>query len=168
MTAHAMKGDRNRCLASGMDGYLSKPIFEKELFQVIDETLAALAQGPAEVPQARAVELFDQTASLQRAGDNQGLLGEMAVLFRADYPLRLREIKEAIARQDSPGVERAAHTLRGAVSNFFAGAAVAASEKLEALGRDGVLSSASAAYDELERALLQLEPELAKLSEEGV
>ena len=93
------------------------------------------------------------------------LLGEMAVLFAAECPKQMLEIREAIARQDAAVLERAAHTLRGSVSNFCAPAAVAAVEELEALGRKGVLEGAAVAYEALERALEHLKPALARLTE---
>ena len=92
-------------------------------------------------------------------------LAEMAVLFAADCPKRMQDIQEAIARQDAAALERAAHTLQGAVSNFCTPAATAVVGELETMGRDGVLEGASAACEALETALRQLMPALARLSE---
>ena len=184
-TAYAMKGDRERCLASGMDGYVSKPMLAAELFQAIDETLTTLGlTSPAspsergivgkglngrgsgsEGPNGPAAQVFDQAASLERAGGNTQLLAEMAVLFAVECPKRLQEICVAIAQRDTAALERAAHTLRGSVSNFCAPAAVAAARTLETMGRTGVLAGAAAAYDALETAMQQLQPALAKLNQ---
>jgi CheY-like chemotaxis protein len=165
MTAYAMKGDRERCLASGMDGYVSKPILAAELFRAIDEVLAVSGPCltvPANAPAAR---IFDHAESLERTGGNEQLLGEMAALFAAECPKRMQEIRESIAGQDAAGLERAAHTLRGAVSNFSAPAAVAAVSELETMGRAGVLEGAAGAYEVLEAALQQLNPALARLTD---
>jgi CheY-like chemotaxis protein/HPt (histidine-containing phosphotransfer) domain-containing protein len=164
-TAYAMKGDRERCLASGMDGYVSKPIMAAELFRAIDETLAARGQRLTLPADGSAAEVFDQAASLERAGGDEQLLGEMAVLFTAECPERMQEILEAIARQDAEVLERAAHSFRGSMSNFYAPAALSAVGELETMGRDGVLKGASVAYEALETALLQMKPALARLIE---
>ncbi len=165
MTAYAMKGDRERCLASGMDGYVSKPIQAAELFRAIDEALA-VSDHRLTVPANRlAANVFDHAGSLERTEGNEQLLGEMAVVFAAECPKRMQELHEAIARQDAARLERAAHTLRGSVSNFCAPAAVAAVSELETMGRAGVLDGASVAYEALETALQQLKPALARLTD---
>jgi PAS domain S-box-containing protein len=164
-TAYAMKGDRERCLASGMDGYVSKPIMAAELFRAIDETLAGWGQSVTVPAKGLAAKDFDQAASLERAGGDEHLLGEMAVLLAAECPERMQEIGEAIARQDAAALERAAHTFRGSMSNFCAPAAVSAVGELETMGRDGMLEGASVAFEALETALLQLKPMLARLTE---
>jgi signal transduction histidine kinase/CheY-like chemotaxis protein/HPt (histidine-containing phosphotransfer) domain-containing protein len=164
MTAYAMKGDRERCLASGMDGYMSKPILAAELFRAIDEALTRGGHGLPVHANGVATKVFDQVASLERTGGNEELLGEMAVLFAAECPKQMLEIREAIARQDAAVLERAAHTLRGSVSNFCAPAAVAAVGELETMGRKGVLQGATVAYEALATALEQLQPALARLT----
>jgi two-component system, sensor histidine kinase and response regulator len=164
MTAYAMKGDRERCLASGMDGYVSKPILAAELFRAIDQALTTAGQGLPLPANGLAAVVFDQVASLERTGGNEELLGEMAVLFAAECPKHLQEIREAIARQDAAGLARAAHTLRGSVSNFCAPAAVAAVGELETMGRNSELEGAAVACEALEAALEQLKPALARLA----
>ncbi len=164
-TAYAMKGDRERCLASGMDGYVSKPIQAAELFRAIDEALAEWSPSrpmPANEPAAMN---FDHAASLERLGGNEQLLGELAVLFAEECPRRMGDIREAISRQDAVALERAAHSLRGSVSNFCAPSAVAAAGELERMGREGVLEGAGVAGAALESALKQILAVMAKLTE---
>ncbi|MBY0525848.1 MAG: PAS domain S-box protein [Gemmataceae bacterium] len=163
MTAYAMKGDRERCLASGMDGYVSKPVVAAELFQVIDEVMGTRRSSPTTSASEPTASDFDYAASLERTGGDAQLLGEMATLFAAEGPKLLREIRDAIARKDAALLERAAHTLRGSVSNFGAPAAVAAVGPLESMGRTGELEGASAAYERLELALQQLTKALMML-----
>lgn len=95
-------------------------------------------------------------------GDDE-LLVEVAELFLADYPRQLTAIRSAVARADAPGVEIAAHTLKGAVSNFAAGAARDAAGRLEALGRDGAVENAEGVYEELVREMRRLEAALRAL-----
>jgi HPt (histidine-containing phosphotransfer) domain-containing protein len=148
-----------------MDGYVSKPMLAADLFRTIDETLTGRGRNPkapASGPPTAAE--FDRSASLERAGGDEQLLGEMAALFAAECPRRLQEIRAAVARRDAPALERAAHALRGSVSNFCAPAAAAAAEALETMGRAGNLDGVDAACAALETALERLTPALARLT----
>ena len=136
MTAYAVIGDRERCLAAGMDDYIAKPIKTVELFQALYSVVGAADQQPAPTGELR----------------DAGLTNEMARLFLEDYPGRLTEIAEAIAHSDCGRIERAAHALRGSAANFQAGEAVQAASILERLGKSGELTGADEAL-----ALLELE-----------
>jgi two-component system, sensor histidine kinase and response regulator len=133
MTAHAMAGDRERCLRAGMDDYVAKPLRAQVLFDAIE-------QQPASPP----------------GPDDADLMAEVAELFLDSAPGLLAHVREAIARGDAPGLERAVHALRGAASNFGAADTVAAAARLEAMGRGGELTGADAAYADLERAITRL------------
>ena len=160
MTAHAMRGDRERCLAAGMDGYTSKPIRIGEL----EHTIAQLISPPnsAKVPVSEADQAdgaIDHTALLAGVDGNRRVLRELVRLFLADCPRRLAEIKEAIRRGDAGALGRAAHALKGSVGNFAAKNAFAAAQRLEIMSRDIDL-------DNVGKACVTLESELALLSEE--
>jgi PAS domain S-box-containing protein len=166
-TAYAMKGDRERCLASGMDGYVTKPILAPELFRAIDETLALWPLGSSSTENGQVALVFDHAGSLERTGGDEKLLGEMAVLFAAQCPQRLRDIREALASQNVATLERAVHTLRGSVNSFCAPAAVAAAAELATMAHTGSFEGARVAFELLESALQQLLPVLAKLTDEA-
>jgi PAS domain S-box-containing protein len=165
MTAYAMKGDRERCLAAGMDEYISKPIQAAELFRVIEATMAADGERPTDLANRRVAKPFDRAATLERTDGNEKLLEEMAVLFVAECPRQMQKIQTAIARQDATLLEHAAHTFSGSVSNFCAPAAVAAAAVLEKMGRAGVTEGAAVAYEKLDEAVRELVPALAQLNE---
>jgi len=168
MTAHAMKGDRERCLAAGMDGYTSKPIRIRELEQAIAQLVSPSrpAEGPLpEETQEDAV--IDRAALLAGVDGNRRLLRELVRLFLADCPLRLRGIKEAVRRGDAEALRREAHTLKGSVGNFAAKQALAAAERLEVMGRDGDLDKAGAACIALELQLTRLTEGLRKLTRDS-
>jgi two-component system sensor histidine kinase/response regulator len=168
MTAHAMKGDRERCLAAGMDAYVSKPLHAEQLYAVLQETVAEHPdlRGVAEYPDSLAVEHPENTALLARVEGDTQLLGEMAGLFLKNYPRLLEEIRRAVEQRDARALERAAHTLKGSVSNFTARRAFQAARRLERLARQGGPAAQNdwkqvqSTCQELAESLLQLRPVL--------
>jgi signal transduction histidine kinase/CheY-like chemotaxis protein len=137
LTAHALKGDRERCLASGADGYVSKPLSPATLFA---ELLRVMTRGPEPAtgaPTARVSETL-----LARVGGSHDLLQEVIDLFLEDSPKQIESIRKALADGDTTAVYRAAHTLKGSVGHFEAHNAVALAQRLEARARDGSIDSA--------------------------
>ena len=173
MTAHALKGDQERCLAAGMDGYVSKPIRSDILIAEIERCLSATQTSPktpssktlpanshSTVPEDPLQEVLHRQALLDRVEGDRALLEEMVAIFLEESPRQLAELMEALARSDAPAAERAAHKLRGAVGNFSAPAAAAAAEKAERLARAGDLDGARAAASTLDQELERLRPVL--------
>jgi signal transduction histidine kinase/DNA-binding response OmpR family regulator len=189
MTAHALQGDRDRCLNAGMDAYLSKPVQPNELLA----TIAQLAEvrSPKRVSQAAAEpspgrkaergsaaslaaarhgqnDVLDSAALLARVEGDWNLLVEMCDLFLQSSPLLLAEIEAAIARRDSATVERAAHALKGAMQNISAAPAAQVAAGLEQIGRcddlrgaEEALASLKQEFERLVQAISQF-PEGAK------
>jgi len=165
MTAHAMKGDRERCLAAGMDGYTSKPIRIRELEQAIAQLVSP--SKPAEGPLQEETQedgVIDGAALLAGVDENRRLLRELVRLFLADYPQHLAAIKKAIRLGDAETLGRAAHTLKGSIGNFAAKQALAAAQRLEVMGRDRNLDNAGEACVSLESELTRLTEELMRLN----
>jgi PAS domain S-box-containing protein len=164
MTAHALKGDRERCLAAGMDAYVTKPLRPRELFEVLEglpvaavAAAGAAAAGPAAPPAA-----FDRAAALERVDGDVELLKELVGLFLDECPQRMAEVREAVAERDATRLQHAAHTLKGSVGNFGAREAFEAARRLEAIGRDQNWTQADEAWAALEAAIDRLKPAMAE------
>src|ERR1700733_3470148 len=157
MTAHAMKGDRERCIAAGMDGYIGKPV----KFSDIEETLAGLKGvnvNPSPAP-VRA-ENWSRNEALERIGGDQELLADLCKIFLEESPKLMAKLRQAIADGDYDGLMRAAHSLKGESSYLGAVGTSQAARELEDMGRDQDLSLADRTLAELERKISSLHDEL--------
>jgi PAS domain S-box-containing protein len=152
MTAYAMKGDRERCLAAGMDGYLSKPIDREELIDAV-ERQSYESPAPEKEKPARPQPDLDKAAVLARLDGDEELLAELAGLFIQESPKLLSAVQQALERDDAQGLERAAHALKGSVSNFAIPTAVKAAQTLETMGHEGNLAAADTAYAVLQEEI---------------
>jgi CheY-like chemotaxis protein len=127
LTAHALKGDRERCIAAGMDEYVAKPIDAQKLFEVIESATAGVVKagnnGRSHAP------MFDADELLKNFDSDVELVRKLVDVFADSSGVQLSEIREAIAHGDSETVEFASHSLKGAVANFRARAAVDAAAR---------------------------------------
>jgi len=182
MTAHAMPQDRQRSLKAGMDEFLTKPLRPRELFETMERLLAPpgeLAMAASAVPsKSSASEAppatpaptngqrppIDRAAALAHCGGSREVLQDIARLFLDRCPGLVAEIQQAAAAKDSEALARAAHTLKGSVSNLWAAGTFEAAKALEEMGRNQQLSGVSRACHTLDEELRRLTPELAELA----
>jgi PAS domain S-box-containing protein len=159
MTAHALKGDRERCLAAGMDEYISKPIRAEELLNLIESVTAGSGSTHNAVEATHPI--IDWNLALERVDGDEVLLGDLAKLFCQEYPGMLAAVQEAVLVKDAERLERAAHTLKGSVGALGAQDACDAALTLERLARAGDLDDADEAYavlvQKIDRLRLALE-----------
>jgi signal transduction histidine kinase/CheY-like chemotaxis protein len=145
MTAHAMQSDRERCLAVGMDGYLSKPIDPAMLFAVVEQDGAG---GTVETMPA-APGAFDEEALRHRLSGNDQLMTDVIHVFLEDLPARLAAIKNAVTRRDADALRAAAHALKGAAGNLSASGLFDSACVLERVGAESRMDAAEAAWRQL-------------------
>jgi signal transduction histidine kinase len=162
LTAHAMKGDRERCMAAGMDGYLPKPVQRDELREVIQQLAGGRARADATVRE-QGIE-GDEASLLKRFGGDRKFLRGMVRIFLADAPKRLAEIRRAIEQRDAEALRIAAHTLKGSTANFVGKLAVEAALQMEMMARDQDLTDAEAGYSRLEDEIRRLTEFLKSIS----
>jgi two-component system, sensor histidine kinase and response regulator len=154
MTALAMIGDKERCMAAGMDGYLTKPIRPQEFDALLDSCAAGRGelQMPAPVTPA-ADSAIDVSELLERIDGDRSLLAELVDLFRADSPIKVRAVHDAIESRNAERLRGESHALKGALVNLSATRASALAAELEAIGKSGNLAQAQATLDRLTQEL---------------
>lgn len=167
LTAHAMDGDRERCLRAGMDAYVSKPFNADELFA----TMASLVrsghlESPVAVEAPASIEEgqpLNRLEALQRVEGNLELLAEMVGLFVDEYPAVADAIQQGLAEVDLDKVATAAHQIKGNLATFAAGEGAIAAAELEAMARADDLHGAQGSWERFLEVFARLEPELTAL-----
>ena len=168
LTAHAMTGDRQECLAAGMSDYVAKPIDRQELARALKRcaTGAADPEPLTEPAPASGPAVFDRHEALERLED-EALLEQLLEEFMADVVQQLAAIGQALAEEDAPAVRRTAHALKGAAANVSAGALSAAAARIEDQAAAGDLSSSTELTDDLRRELGRLQAALGTAADAG-
>jgi CheY-like chemotaxis protein/HPt (histidine-containing phosphotransfer) domain-containing protein len=172
MTAHAMKGDRERCLAAGMDDYLSKPLEPKEFFQTINKwiSLRLPKTGTLDldsISQPQIVHLDSSPIStdpiniveaLPRFGDDMEFFKSMLADFIKNLPERIENLEEALSQEDIKSLTRLAHNLKGASANFSAEGIRKTAAEIEINGNNGEMTNVSA-------LIIRIKDEIPKITD---
>jgi two-component system, sensor histidine kinase and response regulator len=184
LTTHLSESSWNELTAAGVDAVLTKPIDVKRLLAVVESlvqgrgrasrmdrqvTSSAIHSNPGEVQLAHAVEvetlpdewldgrpMVDLEGSLKRLGGDRSLFLEFVQVFDEDSPGLLKAVREGVANRDGPAIERAAHSLKGLVSNFGAHPVVRAAAHMEEAGKAEQWDRAESVLDRLESTIARL------------
>ncbi|HEX4424712.1 MAG TPA: response regulator, partial [Terriglobales bacterium] len=161
MTAHAMKGDRERCLQAGMDGYVSKPL----RFSDVEEVLANVDHAPLVVTQTLPnPSTWSKANALHRVGGDEELLQELCKIYLEESPKVLEKLRQSVTDGNAKDVKFLAHSMKGELSYLGAEKASQAARDLEKMGNDNDLSKAAAVFAILEREVLELQSALKSMS----
>ncbi len=142
MTAHALKGDRERCLEAGMDDYVSKPVDPKKLAKVTERWIGrppdpAQPPEPAEtIERVKAPVMYDRPGLVARTMEDEDLLREVVGCFLEDTPRLLEGLEEHIRSGDSAAAGAQAHSLKGSAANVGGVALSETAAEMERAGRD--------------------------------
>ena len=163
MTAHAMRGDRERCLDAGMNGYIAKPIRATELRAVIDEALPLHHFGPEKAganvdgSNVPALEFaFDQELLLSRLGGDEVLAQEVIGIFVSEAPASLQKMQEALKESNAREIERIAHGLKGELGYLGVEKVSVTAGELERAAHNGDLDLAGQLFASFEPAISSL------------
>jgi two-component system, sensor histidine kinase and response regulator len=171
VTARAMPGDRDKCLAAGMDAYLSKPFRLQELASVLER----VGQGSGHAAPACArvhndvsspmESLLDRDEALSRVGGDEELLRELAGLFLDEYPRLLETVGAALQNADFTSGANAAHQLKGLLAQFGADPARRKALELEGAARAALAGDVQRLLTEMRRIMRDLDPDIRSLAQ---
>ena len=157
MTAHAMKGDKERCLQAGMDDYLTKPVSSAQMEETMARVLG-IAQRGAPAPEQPQVSQehagWDRATALRRVEGDEALLSELLQIFLEGTPVQLNSLQQALAAADFEVVERTAHTLKGELIYLGLTEIAERAKALEYQGREHNLQAVAELFPDFRVQLL--------------
>ena len=174
MTAHALKGDREKCIAAGMDDYVSKPVKPGDLSEAISGQLSGFKRAEQrlknEIPEAETVNsnIFDVDSLMERISGDREFFEELVKLFIEDTPKHFESIKNAYKGKDVEKIQQIAHTIKGSAGNFGASSLQKVALSLEQTAQAGNLSRIGHLIDAVEMEFEILKKEIRKIKSGSV
>ena len=158
MAVLAFRGDREQCLAAGMDTVIAKPILDREVIDVVEQLAAEdpHRRSPRTEAHRPPIRIVDLDAALERLEGNVDLMKDLVRLYLDDRDGLLRAIASAIEAGSGDELCRTAHRLKGLVANFNAESATHTAFLLESMGRDGDLAEAGPTFESMKEELAEV------------
>ncbi|HUW81438.1 MAG TPA: response regulator [Phycisphaerae bacterium] len=174
LTAHAMEGDKQACLAAGMNGYLSKPINIADLEEVIVRhttgrpSNSKSSERIGSIGNSRSTDgrILDMADALERTDGDRKFLAEMVEVMLEDLPARVQAIREGLAAGDTDAICQTAHTLKGMAATVSARPIMGLAVEIERMGKDDELHAVEEALSQVERYAEQLRREATAIAEQ--
>jgi len=157
MTAHALAGYKEKCLAAGMDGYVTKPVRPALLLQALEE-VQCMPPEPPEPPEP----VFDAEGLIERVMGNEDLARRLAGSFLETMPAQLAALSAAIGNSDARQAAFTAHSIKGVAANVGCEELRTLASKVEKLGEIGDLAEASGVLPEMTAAFEGVSPALRR------
>jgi CheY-like chemotaxis protein/HPt (histidine-containing phosphotransfer) domain-containing protein len=175
MTAHAMKGDRERCLEAGMDDYISKPIDPESVMNVLqrwlshrvhDEVRSNAAERAGTATDGTLPD-FDIRQALWVTGGKVDVLRRLIGVFLSNIPSRMAELQEALSSADKEEIRRLAHSIKGAAASVGAKRFSKIAFDMELCAQHGSIHAAHLLFDDLDTAFATLRESLESFDWNG-
>ena len=172
MTAHAMKGDREKAIDSGMDDYISKPIESEKLAETIHKWggrgFAAFEPEPVQnqsndLEKNAQAPVIDLNGAMERVAGDEALLKELFEYFVSELPNRIADMEAAVNSGDTKQLAEKAHSLKGSAANLGTNGIAAAALQLEQQGRSGDTTKAARTIKDLQEQIERFKIELKKI-----
>jgi len=164
MTAHALKGDREKCLTAGMDDYISKPLKRKQLLDIVDKWVIPPSESrkEPEQDQSKVVPIkkdnpIDFEKALDEFEGDEEFLMELLLTFLENVRTQIKAIRQAISDGDADLVRREAHSIKGGAANLTADDLCSVANELEKIGKSSTLEGSIEVLGQLEKEFCRLE-----------
>ncbi len=174
MTAHALKGDREKCIEAGMDDYVSKPVKPADLADAISRQLSGFTRVEQEMKvekaKAETVDsiIFDVDSLMERISGDKDFFDELVKLFIDDTPKHFASIRNAFKNKDAEKIQHIAHTIKGSAGNFGASSLQKVALSLEQTAKTGDFNKIGHLIDVVEMEFEILKKEISKIKSGSV
>jgi len=156
MTAHAMQGDKEKCIQAGMNDYISKPVTPKGLSEILGKWLPSIQTETMREPVSQDLDTWDIRGMLERMMGDKDLAKMIVEGFIGDVPKQIQSMKNYVGNKDIVGCERQAHTIKGAAANVGGRALSALANEMEILAKNGDILGFESLLIEIEKKFDQL------------